>query len=210
MEEVLDDLIDKFWKNDRVLEIRQLADEHGWGFTPRERFAEQPTALKAFRLFDGKRGKRITGMMQPPLDKTGFHTRVYDYIYYGDGGKKKTTVIELQSDELDLPAFHMKPKRGLARLFSRTGRKRTASDPDYFTTKYIIETSDPEAIEIQIPNSALNVISDCNGLTIEGEGNILLYYYYRKLIPVHEILHEYSTALKIMDRLLYDREKEFV
>ena len=198
MEEVLDDLIEKFWKNERTLEMQQLAGEHGWKFIPRGRFAEQPTALKGFGLFKGKRGKRITGLLEPAVSGLGYRSRVYDYIYYGDGGKKKTTVIELQNDQLDLYPFRIHPKRGLSRLFSRR------------ESNYVLEADDVYQAGIQIPESAWQLIDQHDKLTLEGEGSTLLYYYYKRLIPASSIPDEQSMAVEIAEKILLDRENEYV
>jgi hypothetical protein len=207
MEEVIDDFIGGFWKNDRVIEMQQLASEHHWEFVQRERFSEQPTAIKGFRVFDGKRGKRLTGLMHI---NTGLHhtARIYDYVYYSDGGKKKTTIIEIVSPELHLPRFQIKPKSGLSSVFS-WGRKKSSA-VEQFTSAYQLETPEPEAVDIYIPDSVLGLVGKTQKLSLEGDGRILLYYYYRKQIPVLEIPAEYNKALEIMDRLLHDRQKEFV
>ncbi len=210
MEEVFDDFIGKFWTNDRVTELEQLATEHEWRFSPRERFAEQPTGLKSFNLFKGKRGKRITGVIHPASTIVHCESRIYDYIYYSDGGKKKTTVIEMTCSNIDLSTFSVKPKKGISNIFNFKSKKRASSSLDKFTTNYQMEAADPQVTEMQIPDSVFGLVSDCSGLSLEGDGNILLYYYNRKQIPAQDLLREHEKAVEILDRLLHDREKEFV
>lgn len=205
MEEAIDDFIDKFWKNDRVVELRQLADEHSWEFTSRERFAEQPTALKQFRLFKGKRGKRITGILSTVNHELKCNVRIYDYIYYSDGGKRKTTVIELTSSSFNCIPFHISPKKGLATLFS-FGNK---SGLEKFNSDYQLEGPDRE-LRGQFPDSAKELVARSSGLSVEAEGGVFIYYFNKKRIPVEEIVLEYRKALGILDRVLHDREKDFV
>lgn len=209
MEEVIDDFIGNFWTNDRIKELEQLAAEHGWEFLPRDRFAAQPTALKGFNVFKGKKGKRITGVMQLPMQILQCNSRMYDYIYYSDGGKKKTTVIELTCQQLDLSPFSISPKKGLSNIFG-FGRKRNSSGIDKFSANYQMEATDPEASDIQIPDSVLGLIAESPNISLEGDGNVLLYYHYRKLIPAQDLIREHTIALEILNKLLHDREKEFV
>lgn len=209
MEEVFDDFIGGFWKNDRVTEMERLAAERGWEFNSRVKFSEQATDLKSFRLFHGKRGKRLIGIMCFREKSLRCDVRIYDYVYYSDGGKKKTTVIEMTCPELFLPKFEIKPKKGLASLF-KFGKKKSSSGIERFNTHYILESPEPESIDIQIPDSVLELISECKELSVEGDGHTLLYYYYRKQIPVQDLSTEHALAMTIMDKLLHDREKEFV
>lgn len=210
MEEVIDDFIGNFWTNDRIKELEQLAAEHGWDFSPRDRFAAQPTALKGFNIFKGKQGKRITGIMSLPMKESECNSRIYDYIYYSDGGKKKTTVIELTCHQFDLSPFSIGPKKGLSNIFSFASRKRNTSGVDKFSSNYQMEAADPEATDIQIPDSALGLIAESPNISLEGDGNVLLYYHHRKLIPAQDLIREHTLALEILNKLLHDREKEFV
>ncbi|HLF65173.1 MAG TPA: hypothetical protein VI603_15520 [Saprospiraceae bacterium] len=210
MEEVLDDFISSFWQNDRYKELERLAEEYGWEFTPRARFSEQATALKGFSLFKGKRGKRITGILSAPVKGIPCHVRIYDYVYYSDGGKKKTTVIELTCEQIYLSRFHIKPKKGITNIFNLGNRKKGSTGLEKFSAHYHIDAADPESTDIQIPDSALGLIANNKDVSLEGEGHLLLYYSNRKLIPAHELLSDYEKAVEIMDRLLHDREKEFV
>lgn len=209
MEEVIDDFIGNFWTNDRTRELEQLAAEHGWEFSPRERFAAQPTALKGFNVFKGKHGKRITGVMHLPKG-SDHSSRIYDYVYYGNSGKKKTTVIEMTCHQLHLSPFSISPKKGLSHLFSFTTRKRNTSGIEKFSGEYQMAAADPEATDIQIPDSALGLIAEHPNISLEGDGNVLLYYHYRKLIPPQDLIIEHALALEILSKLLHDREKEFV
>lgn len=210
MEEVIDDFILGIWKNDRVLEMQRFAEEHGWDFILRARFSEQPTAVKGFHVFRGKRGKRFTGIMQIRYGDRPYDLRLYDYVYYSDGGKKRTTVIEIAVPGLYLHAFHIKPKKGLSSLFNFGGRNKHSSGVEKFAADYQLEGSDPEAIQLQIPDSVLEIISAQKDLSLEGDGHYLMYYYDRKQLPVLQFPAELQIAMEITDKLLHDREKEFV
>lgn len=205
MEEAFDDFIDKFWKNDRVVELRQLAEEHRWEFTSRERFAEQPTELKRFKLFKGKRGKRITGIISTRHQQLKCDVRIYDYVYYSDGGKKRTSVVECSSPSFNIVPFRIYPKTRLANLFSFG----TKTGLDKFFAEYDIEGPDP-ALLSRLPDSALCLVAEHPGLTVEADGDMFLYYYLKKRTPVQDLLDEYRSAVEILDKVLYDREKDFV
>ncbi|MDX1476131.1 MAG: hypothetical protein R3301_00450 [Saprospiraceae bacterium] len=208
MEEVFDDFIGKFYTNDRIVALGKLAAEHGWAFAKRARFAEQTTEIKHFKLFKGKRGKRVTGLCEIGLADTGSATRVYDYIYYSDGGKKKTTVIEVFVPDLFLTQFRIFPKPALKSLFQRSRN----GDPalDLFDKHYQIETADPAATDQEVPDSVLAMIAPEKGCTLEGAGQYLVFYKKHKQLPVSEILPAVDLVLNIADAVQHDHEKDFV
>ena len=208
MEEVFDDFIGKFYTNDRIVAMGKLALEHGWAFAKRVRFAEQPTDIKHFVLFKGKRGKRITGVIDMGIVDSGSATRVYDYIYYSDGGKKKTTVIEVYAPDLFFSQFRIFPKPALKSLFQRSRN----GDPelDMFDKHYQIETTDPNATDLEVPDSVLRMMTAEKGCTLEGAGPYLVFYKKHKQLPVNEILPAADLVLSMADGALHDREKDFV
>lgn len=208
MEEVLDDFIAKFYTQDRIVALEKLAEEEQWGFTRRARFAEQPTDIKTFRIFQGKRGKRVLGILEPPVSESGYALRVYDYVYYSDGGKKKTTVIEIHLSELFLSQFRIYPKPGIKTLFSLGGR---TDDPiDQFNKHYEIEASDPDTTNMELPDSVLTLLGERKGYSLEGEGQYLVLYRKSKQMPANEILAARELAIVIADAVMFDREKDFV
>ena len=210
MEEVFDDFIDKFWKSDRTVELQKLAEETSLTFEPRQRFAEQPTALKGFRIFKGKRGKRIIGIVNLVESALEWNARFYDYIYYSDGGKQKSSILEFQSRNLNLSPFRIRPRSGIRTFFGGKQLEWQIPTPEIFDKLYRIEAQDPGASELQIPDSVLSLVAAKKGLWIEGDGQYLLYYFRKKRIAVDAIMDEYIHAEQIINKILHDNERDFV
>jgi len=94
MKEFFDDLKSSIWKDDRLLGMREIAEHHHFDFVERERFGTQAHSLKRFRLFDGKRGKRLKAVLYKSGPNSSLKTRIYDYIYFGDSKNRISTVFE--------------------------------------------------------------------------------------------------------------------
>ena len=84
MEGFFDDLIDSFKKNGRVEEMRQIAHANKFRFKDREKFAQQDYLLKSFTIFNGKKDKRLKGIMMKEELAFNADIRIYDYWYFGD------------------------------------------------------------------------------------------------------------------------------
>ena len=96
---VLDDLIDRFWKDGRIKELEELARTEDFRFSMRDRLDLQTYKIKNFRLFQGRKAKRLRGIISKQVNSV--QVRIYDYVYYAESHKKKTTGCEVFEDQLD-------------------------------------------------------------------------------------------------------------
>lgn len=211
MEGFFDDLIDSFRKNGRVEEMQQVAREHKFKFKNREKFAQQDYLLKSFSLFKGKKNKRFKGIMMKEELAFNADIRVYDYWYFGDFKKRKTTVFEVKSAEFDFPKFEIKTK-GLFNKMSELvlTKDKTFPNATEFHEAYEIVTDEPDILETELNTSSLDFILDKPGMFVEGDGEYLLVYFLYKQIPAREILDEYEDVLDFIDVIFKNDEGEFV
>ncbi len=211
MEGFFDDLIDSFKKNGRVEEMRQIARANNFRFKDRERFANQDYLLKSFTIFKGKKDKRLKGVMMKEELAFNADLRVYDYWYFGDFKKRKTTVFELKCAEFDFPKFEIRTKG----LFNKMSELVLSKDKVFpgatdFHATYEIITDDSEGLETELNLQSLDFILDKKNMLVEGDGDYLLIYFLYKQIPAREIMEEYEDVLDFVDVIFKNDEGEFV
>ena len=211
MEGFFDDLIDSFRKNGRVEEMRQIARANNFRFKNRENFANQDYLLKPFSIFNGKKDKRLKGVMMKEELAFNADLRVYDYWYFGDFKKRKTTVFEIKCAEFDFPKFEIRTK-GLLNKMSELVLSKDKAFPNAtdFHTTYEIVTEDPEGLEIELNLQSLNFILDKKDMHVEGDGDYLLVYFLYKQIPARDIMEEYEDVLDFVDVVFKNDDAEFV
>ncbi len=201
MEEYIDDFIDKFRSDDRILELSSFAERYRLFFVKRERFGNQDYRLNGFNIFKGKKGKRIRGIISDPEPTLNCEGRIYDYHYYGDGGVKKTTLIEIKSRELNLPYFILKPKKGLYRMKDMFAPSRPLISHQYFNENFVIETNDERWVQDNLDEEIIDLVLSRPKITIEGDRNYLLVYYKNKKIKIDQLIKEYEFALDIYNAM---------
>jgi hypothetical protein len=211
MEGFFDDLIDSFKKNGRVEEMRQIAHANKFRFKDREKFAQQDYLLKSFTIFNGKKDKRLKGIMMKEELAFNADIRIYDYWYFGDFKKRKTTVFEIKCAEFDFPKFEIRTK-GLFNKMSDLVLSKEKAFPNAtdFHTAYEIVTEDSEALEIELNLQSLNFILDKKDMLVEGDGDYLLVYFLYKQIPARGIMEEYEDVLDFVEVVFKNDEGEFV
>ncbi len=206
---VLDDLIDKFWSDGRINELEQVAAENGFKFLKRQRMADQPYEIKDFRLFRGKKAKRFRGVLSRRANEIAVKVRIYDYVYYAESRKRKSTVLELYHPRLDLPRFAVMPKRGIKwiqEMFS--SGKPPHPELLGFHSYYEILGDDMEDIRESLTEEFMDLISTKTRIRCEGEGRYLLLYYRDRKIPAKHIMPEYDFLLQAADALTEDIAEE--
>ena len=211
MEGFFDDLIDSFKKNGRVEEMRQIAHANKFRFKDREKFAQQDYLLKSFTIFNGKKDKRLKGVMMKEELAFNADIRVYDYWYFGDFKKRKTTVFEIKCAEFDFPKFEIRTK-GLLNKMSEfvLSKDKTFPRATDFHASYEIVTNDPDGLEAELNLQSLDFILNKKSMFVEGHGKYMLVYFLYKQIPAREIMEEYENVLDFVDVIFKNDEGEFV
>ena len=201
--EILVDLKDRVWKNDRVEELSQLAQEQNFQFSKREKFAEQDYKIKEFRLFKNKKGIRFKGILSYSDPEKGFNGRIYDYFGFVDGEETKTTVVELFHPEIRLQKFEICPKRTIRWAKEIIIRESPLfKDLERFNAFYEIRTDFPQKAQRDLNEFALDMISNKKNIRLEGDGNYIVAYYRNKQIPVRNIMEEHQFLVDVATLLL--------
>ncbi|MCP4125353.1 MAG: hypothetical protein GY751_26770 [Bacteroidetes bacterium] len=202
-EELLDTWKDRIWKDDRLLDLQQIARENNWRFHTEARFPEQPTGLKQFKLFKGKKSKRVRGVVSTKEKDRPFSTRIYDYIYYGETRKRKTTVLEFYHQGIDLHNFKIHPKSKMKQfkeIFVRQDEEFYLQDT--FFSKYELVYDRNRSIKLNLNDDILKLICSRKGIRIEGNDHYLLVYYRNKIISAADLKKEYSFAKELFTEII--------
>ncbi|MEM1322700.1 MAG: hypothetical protein AAGG75_20715 [Bacteroidota bacterium] len=211
MQAFIDDIISNFRPDLETTLRKRLAGQRGWGFGTRRRLSSDPL-YKVFELFKGKQGKRLLGVMAMKSKVVEGTFRIYDYLYFGNIKRSRTTVFEFTSKALALSRFSIKPKSTLSsvkELFI-TSPPLFATTPE-FNERYEIHPQDREAIKIDLNEDFLDHVGDFPDWTYEGYENALIAYQPGKSLSVEGLKKEKERFETMCERLINGRSaSEFV
>ena len=211
MEGFFDDLKDQLVPNGRVNEMQQVAKEERFNFRRKEKFSDQDYLLKSFQIFKGKKDKRLKGILRKKENEFDAVIRIYDYFYWGDFKTKKTTLFEINCPKLDLPKFHIYPKGIINQVSSFfISKEKPFEEETDFHAKFHIETNNKIELEETIGKKLLSQLLSLSNISMEGEEDYLLLYFYGKQIPSPELMTNYENVVDILDLILNDNSNEFV
>lgn len=212
MKDELVNFFEELAEPQRSSEIRRLAGKHDFTYQKSEGIERQDFELLDFSLFGKKRWVKLFKRLLIGKETTPeCYTRIYDYISNNELETQKTTVVELDCEQLNTPKFKISPKGS----FKRMKEAFVSNDLPYpslseFHSKYEIQCDMPEELEFILPKSFLQLLSKQKGLTVEAEGQLLLLYKRKKLFKPHQIMDSYNLALDLLEALLSDRSNQFV
>ena len=203
MRAFLDDFVSGFRKDPRMADLRQLAKARKWNFTSRRNLEKEHPDLQQFSLFDGRRGKRLVGIIRIKDKRLIGKFRIYDYVYFSNFGKRITTVFEFDCPKYRLSGFAVGPKKS----FSSFRKKDLIPDLFFattpeFTKNYQISAENPDETKIDLNIHFLDYIGDEPGWTYEGKGQLLIGYQAGNSLEPQEIIPELKRFVKICEQLV--------
>ncbi|MBK8501938.1 MAG: hypothetical protein IPL46_06875 [Saprospiraceae bacterium] len=204
---VLDDIIDRFWKDGRIKDLEELSSQNAFDFSMSDRLDLQTYKIKNFHLFRGRKAKRIRGILSKQIDAV--EVRIYDFVYYAESGKKKSTVIELHDAQLDLSPFIIRPKRSI-QWVKEVFNKDTSFFPDQpgFHAYYELESPNKPALKNELTADFVELISSATRLSVEGDGPYMLIYHRGKVVQTREIMAMLDFSLDLLESLFEASQKE--
>ena len=209
MREIFDDLKNTIWQDDRVLAFRQFAADEGFEISDRERFGNQATGLKGFRLFQGKRGKRLKSVLYKIQSNSSLKTRIYDYAYFGDSKTRTTTVIEFFLPQWNFSEMLIRPKSNIQKMKSFFGKK-TLLFPEitHFHKIYHIHGPNEENLKYELNEEFLELLGEHKKLWMEANRNFILFYIKHKPIPLPKLMDTYEFSQDLLDTLIHGHSSE--
>lgn len=209
MKEFFDDLKTSIWKDDRLLGMREIAEQLKFGFVERERFGTQAHSLKRFKLFGGKRGKRLKGVLYNTEPNSSLKTRIYDYIYFGDSKNRVSTVFEFYLPQWTFSEVMLRPKGSIHKLKGLFGKTKVIF-PDLidFHKKYHINAPLSGNLKYELNEEFLDLLSEQKRIWVEINGHFIIFYYKQKPLKIREMLEQYEFIQDLLDALVHGHSNE--
>jgi hypothetical protein len=203
MRAFIDDISSIFFPAPRVAAMQSLARQENWDFSARQRLDQTSEIVQHFSLLKGKRDKRLLSVIRPASKVVKGQFRIYDYVYFGDSGKKMTTVLEYHNSALDLPAFSIRPK-GVFQTFKEVF---IASDVLFesvvtFNKHYQIRSDDREQLADELNEDFLDMLGMESGWSYEGHGDFLIAYQPNKQLAAYHLAAYFSHFERCCERLI--------
>jgi hypothetical protein len=190
---ILKILIFLFLKRKRRNELAKLANKMGFSFSKYEKL---PESLKSLNLFLKARSPSISNCLRGTLHN--FPITVVDFKYstrgsFHNSGRSKSkthrqTVAVIDLEERKVPAFEIFPESIFQKLKSAIGSQDIdfASHPDC-SNKYVVQGSEEDAIRESLSVSFLTSIQKHRGLSIECDGQKIIFYKHKEILSADEI-----------------------
>lgn len=165
-----------YQKQKRMEEMRALAVRQGYRYT--ERDDTLAGALAGFALLSRGHSRRATNVLSTEAD--GIAATVADFRYVTGYGKNQHThrrsVLLLESGQLDLPAFVLRPEGIGERLAGLLGQQ----DIDFegqpqFSEAYLLQSPDEARVRALFGREKLAFFAQRPGLCVESQGRRMLY-----------------------------------
>ena len=175
----------------------------------RERFGSQAISLKSFKIFKGKRGKRLKGVLYKTEKNTSLKTRIYDYIYFGDPKTRSHTVIEFFLPQWSFSEVLIRPKNRINKLKDFFRKSVLIFEGLHqFHKKYQVYCPTPEILKYELNEEFLELLAKQNKIWVEAKGSFILFYFKNKPLPLDQIGTKYEYVLDLLECLLHGHSSE--
>ena len=207
----LEDARDALFGNERQMDLREIAQQSGFRFKKRLSFEKLDLKARSFPLFRKAKRKRISNVLSRREEELKADIQVMDTYKEGDFGKHTTTVILVKSPLLELPEFHIRPKRTTEKITGLffTNAPGLARYPE-FSKIYHVESPDTDWLDFNITEKLVDLLMLSKQIQVHGKGIHLCIYEGGKEQKPEKILSFVDLALDIVRVILYDKSNELV
>jgi len=190
-------------EKERTRQLQLAAAHLGLNFMP-DAALDMIPGLDRFTLFKEGHSKRIRNMMYG--EAGGIKAAVFDYIYVTGYGKHSQThyqsVVYLESANLAVPYFALRPEHFMHKIFSAFGYQ----DIDFgqrpeFSRQYILRGQDEPAIRQTFNDRLLGFYESYPGTCTDGGGNQLFIYRGGYRLQPQEIEGYVGLGLNVLNLL---------
>lgn len=179
----------RYYRKKRTEELKAAAASQKLSFSEKAEDTFLPS-MSQFHLFSKGHSKKVSNVMNGHVNETDIS--IFDYRYITGSGKNshiwRQTVILIQSDQLQLPSFVLRPENVFHKIGSTFGYKDINFDSHpVFSKQYLLRGTDEKAIRKTFRNKVLSYYDEHNKLSTEGDGDKLLFYRHSKRVSPQNI-----------------------
>lgn len=189
----------------RSKQIEYLADKLDMQFHPTDEWG-MLNLMKDFRLCKRGGRKRITNMMTQVDAMLDNKISIFDYSYRVSTGKSakthKQTVLFIQSKQLGLPEFYMKPENFLHKIGAWLGYDDiNFEEYPEFSKNYYLKGDDEEYIRYTLNTDFLKYFTIERDWSLEGINYYMAFYKRKKILTPHQIKELHYRGMKVFEML---------
>lgn len=178
----------------RTESLQRIAEELNLTFS-KESDTRLLTVMNRFKLFNRGRSRKMKNVMQ--ADTEIARLSIFDYQYTTGGGNNSRThrfsVVSMESDELKLPDFGIRPEGFFDRIGSMLGRQDIDfADDQAFSDAFVLSGSNEDEIRnfmtAELRKELLHHTDSC----IESDQGVFIFYRKgrRKPEEIRELMDE--------------------
>lgn len=151
--------------------------------------------MQRFKLFNQGHSRKMKNVMQ--ADAEIAKLSIFDYQYTTGGGQSShvhvQTVVAMESEDLTLPNFRIRPEGFFDRVGSALGYQDIDFDDDKaFSDAYVLSGDDEEAIRAFLTPELRKMLVDHNKCCVESDHGVFIFYRggRRKPEQIRELMDE--------------------
>lgn len=188
MLDALVDIYDSWSKGGRAKDLKQLAREYDMKYDRRVDFGNQPTDIKAFKVFKGSGIKRFMGVLETDLESGKGTARFYDYLRTKDLETYTRSVVEVYCEDVRTDYFKIVPKG----IWNRTKNLFKSSSNIHksakaFHKRFYLETNSSE-VQYTLNRKALDLLLDYPNINMEAKGHCFVFYKKKEEMDIDQIM----------------------
>lgn len=182
--------------------MEQLSTELGLSFSVKDEFGLF-NLLKDFRLFQKGGLKGIQYILSSKSDFLETDLRIFDYQYTISTGKSsvtyKQTVFFVQSKQLNLPQFFLRPERFFHKIGNLFGIKDiNFEEHPVFSEQYWLKGNSESLIRKTMNEDVLHFFTIEKEWNLEGLNYFLIFYKHKHLMGEEELVDFYQKGNEIV------------
>ncbi len=193
----------------RASAMQDVATSLGMSYRAKDEYGTRKL-LGDFELFKRGGRKKVTNLMKKTEEDLELNTNIFDYQYTVSTGKSavtlRQTVFFVQSKQLALPQFLLKPEH----FFHRIGTYLGMQDIDFvdhpeFSRQYLLQGEDEDFIRRKLDADFRSYFTVEKNWTLEGLNYFLIFYRNKKRLAPEEIPEFYRKGKEIY-QLIFEKK----
>ena len=172
----------------RTEALSKIALELGLDFQP-DGDQELQSQFAGFDLAQKGRGRTLTNVCTGGTDEVRLW--IFDYRFVTGYGKNRRvrsqTVTALESGQLRLPEFHLRPEEVIDRVSQLVGLRDINFEQHHrFSSQFVLQSKVSDETHEFFDNDLLDFFADRPGISIETRPQLFIIYQSRKLATPHD------------------------